>query len=119
MRVDGIPTLATLLVPALWSKVPCEVPDEQTEQTSSQMERAQAYAQSCDEKLECTKHQTTVVLQCLLCFSGPGAMPDPSSVPRDDFIMQSEVPQQAEAQSSAVDNDRLSQLRRRCTNNNG
>ena len=119
MYVDSITTLATLLVPALWSKVSSEVPDEQTEQTSSQTERTQAYAQTCDEKWECTKHQIVGVRQCLLCPSGPGAVPDPSAVSRDDFIMQSAMPEQAEAQSSAVDNDRLSQLRRRGTNHNG
>ncbi len=46
-------------------------------------------------------------------------MPNPNLVPKDDFIIQNQMPQQAEAQSSAVDSDRFSQLRRRRTSNTG
>ncbi len=56
----------------------------------------------------------------LLYFvSGATAMPDPNAVPKDDLMMQNQMPAQAEAQSSAVDSDRFSQLRRRRTSNTG
>ncbi|DBA78827.1 TPA: hypothetical protein ACH3X1_008720 [Trebouxia sp. C0004] len=52
---------------------------------------------------------------------GATAMPNSNAVPKDDFIMQNQMPAQAEAQSSAVDSDsdRFSQLRRRRTSNTG
>ena len=46
-------------------------------------------------------------------------MQDPNAICRDDFILQSQMAQGAEAESSAVDNDRLSQLRRRHSSNAG
>lgn len=49
MCVDSLTTLATLLVPALWSQVSSEVPNEQTD-VPSQTDCAQMYAQTCDEK---------------------------------------------------------------------
>jgi len=39
-------------------------------------------------------------------------MPNSNAVPKDDLMMQNQMPAQAEAQSSAVDSDRFSQLRR-------
>lgn len=46
-------------------------------------------------------------------------MPNQNTVPKDDFMMQNQMPAQAEAQSSAADSDRFSQLRRRRTSNAG
>ncbi|KAA6423389.1 MAG: hypothetical protein FRX49_06450 [Trebouxia sp. A1-2] len=50
---------------------------------------------------------------------GATAMPNQNTVPKDDFMMQNQMPAQAEAQSSAADSDRFSQLRRRRTSNAG
>lgn len=46
-------------------------------------------------------------------------MPNSNAVPKDDLMMQNQMPAQAEAQSSAVDSDRFSQLRRWRTSNTG
>jgi len=51
--------------------------------------------------------------------SGATAMPNSNAVPKDDLMMQNQMPAQAEAQSSAVDSDRFSQLRRWRTSNTG
>ena len=51
--------------------------------------------------------------------AGPTPMPNLNAVPKDDFMMQNQMPAQAEAQSSAVDSDKFSQLRRRRTSNTG
>ena len=76
--------------------------------------------QNFNDQLEaCCTGVDGAVWKLLYPFSGATAMPVPNAVPKDDFMIQSQMPAQAEAQSSAVDSDRFSQLRRRCTSNIG
>ena len=86
----------------------CHIADLTTDQ-----QEFNGYLEACSTAVD------GAVWKLLYPVSGAMAMLNPNAALKDDFMKQSQIPAQTEAQSSTVDSDRFSQLRRRRTSNTG